>query len=265
MHNSGPFHPEIKKGTQKRRRERHGQCGPRPHPAVGEEEGPPAGLPTSGALSAAETAGAAAGSAGRGRPPTPASRAPRPGKKAGPGARLPARARRPAAGPARSSRSGRPGRPVATLTPLALALATRCSGEVGRTRGRQRDAGRGGGRGGRRLAGGGAGPGGGGSGSSHSRQIASRPLRASRRGRWRGRPGDLRVHAARPASPRPRTRRGGGCAETPPGTGRGRGRCPSGARGRGRGEEGASDAPRRTMRSAPRAELRAAKPAGSAE
>lgn len=254
----------MKKGTQTRRHERPRQCGPRPHPAGGAEERPPAGLPTSGALSAAETAGAAAGSAGRGRPP-PLPQAARParGRKPGP---APARARRPAAGPARSTRSGRPGRRVAALTPLALALAlsTGCSGEVGRTRGSQRDAGRGGGRGGRRLAGGGAGPGGGGSGSSHSRQIASRPLRASRRGRWRGRPGDLRVPAAGPASPRPRTRRGSGCAETPTGTGRGRGGSPCGAGGRGRGEEGAPDAPQRTTRSAPRAELRNTELAGSA-
>lgn len=233
LHNSGPFHPEMKKGTQKRRRERPGQCGPRPHPAGGAEEGPPAGLPTSGALSAAETAGAAAGSAGRGRPPTPAS-APRPGKKAGPGARPRSPPRR---GACALLPPGPPGPPGGHTHPAGAGAGDRLLRGGGEDAGRrQRDAGRGGGRGGRRLAGGGAGPGGGGSGSSHSRQIASRPLRASRRGRWRGRPGDLRVPAAGPASLRPRTRRGGGCAETPPGKGRGQGGSPCGAgAGAGRG------------------------------
>lgn len=66
----------MKKGAQEGRRERPGQCGPRPHPAGGAEEGSPVGLPTSGALSAAAAAGAAAGTAGWGRPSL--SRAARP-------------------------------------------------------------------------------------------------------------------------------------------------------------------------------------------
>ena len=74
-----------------------------------------------------------------------------------------------------------------------------------------------------RRAGGGAGlDGGGGGDSSHSRQIASRPLRASGKGRRRGRPDDLPTPAARPASARPRARASSGGAATPPGERRGR-------------------------------------------
>lgn len=256
----------MKKGTQTRRHERPRQCGPRPHPAGGAEERPPAGLPTSGALSAAETAGAAAGSAGRGRPPTPASRAPRPGKKAGPGAR----ARSPPSRGACALHPLGPPRPPGGRTHPAGTGA----GAVDRLlRGGGEDAGKPERRGQRRRARrekagwGRSGPG--------RRRQRLQSLAANRvpapacvkKGevaRAARRPPGTRGRTRVPASPRPRTRRGSGCAETPTGTRRGRGGSPCGAGGRGRGEEGAPDAPQRTTRSAPRAELRNTELAGSA-
>lgn len=218
----------MNKGARERRRGPLGLCGPRPHPAGGAEAGAASGLPPQ-ALCLRWRLGLRRGQRGwRGEGAPPSVARPARGKKAGPAA---------AAAAAASTRPRSPlGHRACALLPPGPPRAARRPHSPG-WRWRPAAPGRWGGRGdasevraeaegeaGGRRAGGGAGPGGGGGGSSsHSRQIVSRPLCASVKGRRRGRPGNLPAPLSRPASALPRARSGSGSAATPPGAGRGRG------------------------------------------